>query len=190
MGRWAGRVGGEWVKDVVKDQRRSKKNWHKLAVTETAKTDTFSCKAVIQYEITYGVEMPKHEGPRLFSSYETGLKAMFQFLQLAGHMENLSWLVWVWHSQTGNKLSWNKLYFLPWKNLRGDVTADRRVPSQETQNTVVQLIECTTVHRARHPRRREGGGSTFKTQSTSQNSKWLWDESLIITALGFHKQVG
>lgn len=30
------------MKDVVKDQRRSKKNGHKLAVTETAKTDTFS----------------------------------------------------------------------------------------------------------------------------------------------------
>jgi len=50
----------------------------------------FSCEAVIQYETTYEVEIPKHESPKLFRSYETGLKAMLQFLQLAGHVEKLS----------------------------------------------------------------------------------------------------
>jgi len=69
------------------------------------------------------------------------------------------------------------------------VTADRRVPSQKTQNAVVQLIECTTIHRASLQAPRKEGGSMFKTQPTNQNSKWLWYKSLSVTALGFHKQV-
>lgn len=74
-----------------KGPEEEQKEWTQVSSDRNSKDrHFFSCKAVIQYETTYGVEMPKHEGPRLFSSYETGLKAMFQFLQLAGHMENLS----------------------------------------------------------------------------------------------------
>lgn len=50
----------------------------------------FSCEAGSQHEATYSVEIPKHESPKLFRSYETGMKAILKVPQLAGHTEKLS----------------------------------------------------------------------------------------------------
>lgn len=83
----------EWVENepmMLKRTGGGRKELTQVSGDRNSKDRRFlSCKAVIQHETTYGVEIPKHQSPQLFRAYETGLKAMLQFLQLAGHMEKL-----------------------------------------------------------------------------------------------------